>query len=416
MMYASYDEVIDCTSRANTSYICLNLSDSSVLTAEDKAKVSGKYGSYSHAYYLDRGEWGIDGTVIANHMTGNSSGGFAWIGVCLGMATDGLEKPLLDKGVGGVYGYSQSITFAGDWIYLDAFTQQMISGRSVARSVATMKASYGNWDPVFRYYYTTPATFNGQRITAYDYIHQPVSVSGWTGPYTPTLTMLQRDRIAFPIVASKNDAYPGQGKVDRVQTVGCDWYLTTPISIHDPFYDVLDSAWYVPAVDFVLENNIMGGNGNGTFAPLASTTRAQIVKILHNLEKRPAAANPNDFSDVPNGLWYTDAINWAAEQGIVGGYPDGTFRPDVAVSRQDLSLILMRYAGKKGYDVSQRASLDRFVDASAVAAYAEHALQWAVDVGILAGDNRGRLNPRNFASRAEIATMIQRFLNAYDQV
>ena len=409
MMYVSYDEVIDCTSRANTSYICLNLTDNSAVTSADRTQVSGQYGTYTHAVYLGDGEWGIDGTVIANHMTGNSSGGFAWIGVCLGMATDGLEKPLLAKGVGGVYGYSQSITFAGDWIYLDAFTQQMISGRSVARSVATMKASYGNWDPVYRYYYTTPATFNGQRITAYDYIHQPVSVSGWTGPYTPTLTMLQRDRIAFPIVASKNDVYPGQGKVDRVQKVGCDWYLTTPASIHDPFYDVVDSAWYVRAVDYVIENNLMAGTGSGKFSPDSSLDRSMLVTILYRYAGKPAPNGPSSFTDVPTGQWYSDAIAWAQENNIVAGVTETTFAPFQAVTREQMAAIFFRFAGKSNIDTSDRAELTGFSDANHVSAYAEEALQWCVAKGIISGSN-GKLNPRNSATRAEFASILMRYI------
>lgn len=180
-----YTRYGDYTSQANTSYLCLQ--SGTGLTTADQTQVTGTYGSYYHAY--DAGSYGnmhyycVDGTAIANHMDQTAPNSLLWMAICLGMATDGMQKPLREKGVEVVYGYSQSVTFDGDYQWEAAFWDKMIAGENVATAVSYMKNLYGIKDPY---------------ETSYP---------------------------AYPIVASSEDTYPGQGNVDKAQTVKSTWTL-----------------------------------------------------------------------------------------------------------------------------------------------------------------------------------------------
>lgn len=132
-----------------------------------------------------------------------------------------------------------------------------------------------------------------------------------------------------------------------------------------PFADVPASAWYYDAVRFVYERGMMAGTGNNQFSPNVTTTRAMIVTILYRLENQPAAGSSN-FTDVPADQWYTNAVAWAAANGIVGGYGDGRFAPNDIITREQMAAILYRYAQYKGYDVGNTGDLSRYVDASQV--------------------------------------------------
>lgn len=176
----------DYTTGATTSYLCLQSGDG--ITTQDynnnNAVYGGSYGSMK--YYL------VNGTAIANHMKKDNPHGILWMAICLSMATDGLERPLRERGVEVAYGYSQSVSFDGDYMYEKAFWQNMRNGKTVAEAIANMKADYGNWDPGY-----------------YDY----------------SLSQVLRNYIAFPIVVSSEDPYPGHGNVDAYQTVNSTWTL-----------------------------------------------------------------------------------------------------------------------------------------------------------------------------------------------
>lgn len=399
-----YYAVEDCTSRANASYICLKTN--SGITSTDAASVQGTYGRYYHAASSGSNTYVVDGTAIANHISGNTAGGFAWIGSCLGMATEAIVTPLMNKAMAGVYGYSQSITFAGDIVYLKTVADNLISGRSFARSIHAAKSAWGSWDPVYRYYYT----FYSNNYYWYDYTYNSTYNGRTCG--TPTVSMLRKDKIAFPITVSSKDRYPGRSNVDNIQSVYCDWYLTSPRSVHDRFIDVPDNAWYITAVDYVISNGIMNGNTNGTFCPESALTRAELVTLLHNKEGKPAATSNVYFTDVANNVWYAPQIKWAASVGIVNGYTDGSFQPNKQVTREELAQMIFSYAKYKRLDTSSRASLTGFRDYRNVGAWATPAMQWAVAQGIISGSN-GNLLPGYSAKRCEVASMIMRFIQKY---
>ena len=176
-----------------------------------------------------------------------------------------------------------------------------------------------------------------------------------------------------------------------------------------PFSDVTESDWFYDAVTYAYENGLMDGVGMGLFAPNSDTTRAQLVTILHRLAGQPAPSGDSGFSDVETGTWYTDAVAWAAQNGIVNGVSDTQFAPGDDITREQLAVILYRYATYQGYDVSQRADLSGFVDAGTISTYAQEALSWANAQGLVLGFEDDSLRPQGTATRAQIAAVLMRF-------
>ena len=176
-----------------------------------------------------------------------------------------------------------------------------------------------------------------------------------------------------------------------------------------PFTDVAESDWFYDAVRYAYENGLMGGIGDNLFAPNSPTTRAQLVTILYRLEGEPAVTGQSPFTDVEADTWYTDAVAWAAEEGIVNGVSETQFAPGNNITREQLATILFRYAQAKGYDVSPRADLSGFPDAGDILPYAQEAMAWAVAEGLLQGFEDDTLRPQGNATRAQIATILMRF-------
>ena len=170
-------------------------------------------------------------------------------------------------------------------------------------------------------------------------------------------------------------------------------------------------TWYHEAVDYVLRNNLMGGYGNGLFGPNNTLTRAQFAQILYNKEGRPAVNYLLQFTDVSGEAWYTEAVRWAASQGIVGGYADGRFGPNDNITREQLAVMLWRYAGSP-------AATDKelhFNDADKVGAYARDAMRWAVENGVISGKGGGILDPKGLATRAQTAQMLKNYLDGQSE-
>ena len=177
----------------------------------------------------------------------------------------------------------------------------------------------------------------------------------------------------------------------------------------EPFIDVAEGDWFYDAVVYAYQNELMDGVGGNRFAPNSETTRAQLVTILYRLEGQPAVSGDLPFTDVETGTWYTNAVLWAAQNGIVNGVTDTTFAPGDEITRQQLVTILYRYAEAKGYDVSASADLSGYPDADQVQDYAQPAMAWAVAENIIQGMEDGTLKPAGNASRAQIATILMRF-------
>lgn len=172
-----------------------------------------------------------------------------------------------------------------------------------------------------------------------------------------------------------------------------------------PFTDVAENDWFFDNVCYVYGNGLMQGTAEDLFSPDEDTSRGMVVTILWRLAGRPQAGRGQTFPDVAQGQWYTDAVAWAAEAGIVKGYGDGTFGPGDPVTREQLAAILYRYARSEG-GAAAGGSLSAFRDQPAP--WAREAMEWAVGAGIITGKGDGVLDPGGRASRAETAAMLAR--------
>ena len=169
------------------------------------------------------------------------------------------------------------------------------------------------------------------------------------------------------------------------------------------------SAWYHLPVDFVVSRNLMNGTGADTFDPNGQLTRAMLVTILYRYEGEPAVSGTVPFQDVSTKAYYYDAVRWAAANGIVKGTSATTYAPNQAITREQMVVILYRYAQMKKVDVSAQGKLDSFPDSAKVSGYAKEALAWAVSEGIINGDD-GYLKPQGTATRAQVAAVLQRYI------
>ena len=180
-----------------------------------------------------------------------------------------------------------------------------------------------------------------------------------------------------------------------------------------PFTDVVAGTWYYGAAAYAYNNGLFAGMTPTTFAPNATMTRAMLVSVLWRLAGAPAPKAPNTFVDVPDGAWYTDAVTWAAENGVVSGIGGSRFDPSGFVTREQTAEILYNYAHSKGYDVSARADLTAFPDAASVSGWAEKALSWANAAGLINGtvrDGQTILDPQGSASRAQVAMILMNYV------
>ena len=186
----------------------------------------------------------------------------------------------------------------------------------------------------------------------------------------------------------------------------------TTAEVFAPYRDLDAAKWYADGVRYCLENGIMKGMGDGTFAPNGSTTRAQMAQILFNIEGGKSVSEAMSYVDVGDADWFAEAIRWATAQDVMEGYGQGLFGPNDALTREQLVTILYRYAKSKGIDVSvgEDTNILSYDDAFDVSEWAIPAMQWAVGSDLITGKTATTLNPKDKATRAEIATIIMRYM------
>lgn len=180
-----------------------------------------------------------------------------------------------------------------------------------------------------------------------------------------------------------------------------------------PFTDVNENDWFYDVVLYAYDNGLMTGVSATEFAPNQTTTRGMIVSMLARLEGVTSAEDAG-FADVAANDWYATAVNWAASVGVVNGYEDNTFRPNAAITREQMAAILYNYADYKGYDVSARADLSDYADAASISSWAEDVLAWANAEGLINGMTATTIDPQGATTRAQTAAMFERFLTAHE--
>jgi len=176
------------------------------------------------------------------------------------------------------------------------------------------------------------------------------------------------------------------------------------------FVDVPDNAWFKSAVDFVSSHELFIGISDTEFGPGLNMTRAMMVTVLYRLEGAPDSEGVTAFDDVKSGEWYSSAVKWANDAGIVLGYDEKTFGTNDAITREQMAVMFYRYAKYAGLDTTASKSLSSFPDGGDVSDWAQEAMSWCAAVGLFKGDDTGALRPQDNATRAEVATLFQRMV------
>lgn len=169
------------------------------------------------------------------------------------------------------------------------------------------------------------------------------------------------------------------------------------------FSDVDASAWYAEAVAYCREHGLMDGVGNNRFAPESSLTRAQLATVLYRIEGEPAVTGTNAFTDTDSGVWYSNAVLWIFQQKIMEGYGGGRFGPSDPVTREQMTAILWRYAGRPAANPADLS------DAASASSYALPAINWAVSNGIVAPASGASFVPKDNATRAQVAAALMNY-------
>ena len=263
--------------------------------------------------------------------------------------------------------------------------------------------------------------------TAMDVFRQVLTANGYTyeakGSYVQAIIRPDGTRVAefskgqnsgwlfrvnddFPDVAM--DEYQLQDG-DVIEVLFTADYLQEPGMLL-PFTDVSWNHWAYSAVKRVYTRGLMVGVSDTSFAPGQTLSRAMLASILYRLAGEPAVTAENPFTDVPADRWYTDAVIWAAENGIVVGCGDGTFRPNAPATRAQTAVMLYAYANFAGRNTSQRADLSAFADAADVPSWALAEMQWAHAAQLILGRDGKLLAPNAEATRAEMATILSTFI------
>ncbi len=186
--------------------------------------------------------------------------------------------------------------------------------------------------------------------------------------------------------------------------------LPAASSLIERFRDVLKNSWFYNVIQYVAEKGYMKGVGENSFEPQSLVTRAQIAQILYNIAGKPEFTPAGSFSDVSSSAWYYAPVMWAEQAGLVNGFPEGTFDPNAPATREQMAAILQRFAKWQGLNADAGSAVAiNFLDAGKISDWAKSAMQWATSLGVMNGDNLGRLNPLGYATRAEVASMLKNF-------
>ena len=294
-------------------------------------------------------------------------------------------------------------------LYLDragtydfTFTLKADDGTILATDTATVRA-YTETHDDYRIYLdcgkhgsisTTPSTWADYKDTVTIYVKPD------KGYELDTLRVYDSDKDRVSVYTNYHDDY-----VFTMPNSSVTVYATFKEVNYDHFVDVSRDSWYYDAVYYVYDHDIVDGVGSRKFDPYGDLSRAMIVTTLYRMEDEPRVRNYGTFRDVDEDAWYAEAVEWAAEEGIVKGYGKKTFGPNNSVTVEQLAAILQRYADYKGYDIDETVRL--YSDA-VVSQWAVDNVRWAVAEGLLRGGRS--VNATQVATRAEIAYALYNFM------
>jgi len=180
------------------------------------------------------------------------------------------------------------------------------------------------------------------------------------------------------------------------------------IFTENTFSDIKEDAWYYESVKYAYENNLMQG-ADDKFEPEKKMTRAMLITVLYRMTNPDNVINTHYFTDVSEDQWYSDAVAWAVDKNIINGMSENQFAPDDNITREQMALIVYRYAKMQGLDVTAPSSIKTFEDADDISDWAFQAFDWANSVMLINGTSDSTLSPKETATRAQVATILMRF-------
>jgi len=352
-----------------------------------------------------------------------------------------LNTVTVETPIGGTLGVSKSVAIEGEAIvitptpfsnyklgslkatYMDSLFEEVelvvTDGLFIMPDApVTIKATF-NYEGGFIVIppFIAPSTFT---VTA---------TSGEGGIITPANTTLEKGKeITLNIVPDKgfkiedvkvNDKSMGpvssytildiSSNMDVVATFKRGFDIPPMDNWMNPFMDISEENWYFSSVRFVSSMGLFTGTGNDSFSPMNKMTRGMLVTVLYRFDGNNEKV-PGYFMDVDLNQWYANGVVWAAGKKIVNGFEDDTFRPNDNITREQLAVILYRYGKYAGYNLSSTGDISVFKDSDVISSYALESIKWAVNEGLITGKGEGILDPRGEASRAEVATILMRFI------
>lgn len=244
------------------------------------------------------------------------------------------------------------------------------------------------------------SSFGGQEIT--------ISL-----PYTLKEGQI-KDKVSIWYLNDKGELEKIQCKYD--ESTGFATFVTNHLSYYIVGYDksiifndVNEDDWFYDSVMYAVQKGLFTGTSDTTFSPNSPMTRSMLVTVLHRLGEVPASAAANPFIDVKDSDWYMQAVKWSLENDLVKGVTSTEFKPQNNVTREQLAVMLYRFAKIKGLDTEIKGNIELFADKQNVSSWAYEAMTWAVDNGLISGKENNILDPSGNATRAEVATILQRF-------
>lgn len=291
---------------------------------------------------------------------------------------------------------------------LEEVPESLIKKDEITVTVENSSPSLGGTGSQEADYTVTFETNGGSKVSS----SKAAKNSTVTAPTAPT-----KDGYVFDgwyIDRGLSIAYNFDEKITQSFTLYAKWKEQTQQNAEwsNPFVDVNKSDWYYESVKFAYENKLFAGISDTEFAPHNLMTRAMLVTVLYRAEGEPAVNKSIPFADVDTDAYYSNAVVWAQQTGIVNGITENEFAPDNNISREQIAAIMYRYAKYKGYDVSvgESTNILSYTDAESISEYAIPAMRYAAGAGLMKGTTESTLNPLDNATRAEIATILQRFI------
>lgn len=233
-----------------------------------------------------------------------------------------------------------------------------------------------------------------------------------TGSYSVVAESIENPNVRygvdFKVASSIPEIEPSQKEEPKEQPK--EEIKEETVIVKKAFRDVHGvNHWAKDYVDYVCEKGLMNGTDDNNFSPSGTLTRGMLVTVLYRIDGSPEISGDNPFKDVADTAYYAKAVAWAYKNGIVNGTSESEFSPDANITREQIASIIYRYAKLRSYDLSASADLSVYKDCKDVSSYATEAMKYAAGAGIIGGKTPDTINPKDSATRAEAAAIIQRF-------